>query len=129
MINRLIQRIAERFSRRFSSHQEAQTDLRVNVPPVRASVVETPDTEVLVADSIGIGLPAKVILYNDEIHSFDEVIVQLVKATGCSSVEAEALAFEVDSRGLACVYEGEFGECLHVSSILEEIALHTAVEF
>ncbi len=128
MINRLFQRIAERFTRRFSSQHEAASTIRA-VVPVRASTIEIPETEVLVAESVAVSLSAKVILYNDEIHSFDEVILQLVKATGCTTVQAESLAFEVDSRGLACVYEGEFDECLHVSSILEEIALHTAVEF
>ena len=128
MINRLFQRIAERFSRRFSSQSEATADVR-GVTPIRISAIEIPDTEVLVAESVAVSLSAKVILYNDEIHSFDEVIIQLVKATGCTAVQAEGLALEVDSRGLACVYEGEFDECLHVSSILEEIALHTAVEF
>lgn len=128
MINRLFQRIAERFTRRFSSQHQVTSTVQGTMP-IRASTIEIPETEVLVAESVGVSLSAKVILYNDEIHSFDEVILQLVKATGCTTMQAEALAFEVDARGLACVYEGEFDECLHVSSILEEIALHTAVEF
>jgi ATP-dependent Clp protease adaptor protein ClpS len=36
------------------------------------------DDEVLIQD------PAKVILFNDEVHTFDEVISQLIKATRCS---------------------------------------------
>jgi hypothetical protein len=91
--------------------------------------VELPDTETLLAENIDLLLPSKVILYNDEIHTFDEVISQLMKATGCSMGDAEGLAFEVDSRGLACVFEGEMSECLRVSSVLEEIALHTQIEF
>jgi ATP-dependent Clp protease adaptor protein ClpS len=91
--------------------------------------VELPDTETLMAEAVDVMLPSKVILYNDEEHTFDEVINQLMKATGCSSGRAEELAFEVDSRGLACVYEGDMGECLQVSSILESIALHTQIEF
>ena len=91
--------------------------------------VDLPDTEVLLAEDTEVMLPSKVILYNDEIHTFDEVISQLMKATGCSIVVAREFAFEVDSRGLACVYEGEMTECLKVSSVLEEIALHTEIEF
>ena len=30
------------------------------------------------------GLASRVILYNDEWHTFEEVIVQLIKATNCS---------------------------------------------
>ncbi len=83
----------------------------------------------MVAEDVEILLPAKVILYNDEVHTFDEVIFQLMKATGCSMGEGERLAFEVDTRGLACVFEGEMTDCLRVSSVLEEISLHTEVKF
>ena len=51
--------------------------------------------------------PAKVILFNDEVHTFDEVITQLIKATGCSQSKAEALAFEVHNNGKAVVFSGE----------------------
>jgi ATP-dependent Clp protease adaptor protein ClpS len=73
-------------------------------------------------------LPAKVILYNDEWHTFDEVIIQLIKATNCTPQRAESLAFEVDSKGKAVVYDGDMPECLKVSAILEEIELNTEVE-
>ena len=70
---------------------------------------------------------SRVILYNDDHHTFDEVIVQVSKATGCSGFEAEGVAWEVHTRGLATVFEGDLFNCLKVSSILEEIALHTQV--
>lgn len=70
---------------------------------------------------------SRVILYNDDHHTFDEVIDQVCKATGCSESKAEAIAWEVHLRGQACVWEGEIFECLRVSSVLEEIALHTQV--
>lgn len=91
--------------------------------------LDEPDTDVLVADEVDVALPAKVILYNDDVHTFDEVILQLMKATGCSVNDGERLALEVDSRGLACVFTGEMTDCLRVSSILEEISLHTEVKF
>lgn len=72
--------------------------------------------------------PAKVILFNDEVHTFDEVIEQLIKAIHCDSTRAEAIAWEVHSTGKAAVYEGTMPECLRVSHILEEIALHTQIE-
>lgn len=71
----------------------------------------------------------KVILFNDDWHTFDEVIAQLMKATGISYQKAEALTLEVHEKGKACVYDGELSECLRVSSILEEIALHTQIEY
>jgi ATP-dependent Clp protease adaptor protein ClpS len=72
--------------------------------------------------------PAKVILYNDDVHSFEEVIGQLIKATGCSTEKAEGLAWEVHTRGKAVVYTGEMSKCLKVNSVLEEIDLHTQIE-
>ena len=75
-----------------------------------------------------VGLPLKVILYNDDWHSFDEVIVQLIKAVNCSFEEARNYAFEVHVKGKAMVFTGELSECLKVTSILEEIALHTQIE-
>lgn len=72
--------------------------------------------------------PAKVILFNDDIHTFDEVIGQLIKAIHCDSAKAEAIAWEVHNTGKAMVYEGPMPECLKVSHILEEISLHTQIE-
>ena len=91
--------------------------------------VDFPETETVVVEKEQIVLPARVILFNDEDHTFDEVIFQLMKATGCSLAEAEGLAMEVDMRGQAYVFEGEISRCLNVSSILEAIELHTEIEF
>ena len=83
---------------------------------------EEKDTDILVEQ------PAKVILFNDEIHSFDEVIGQIIKATGCNTTKAEALTREVHNSGKAMVFEGQMDNCLKVSHILEEIALNTQIE-
>lgn len=72
--------------------------------------------------------PAKVILFNDDVHTFDEVIGQLIKAIHCDSTRAEAITWEVHNNGKSVVYEGPMPECLKVSHILEEIALHTQIE-
>ena len=74
------------------------------------------------------GQPSKVILFNDEVHTFEEVINQIIKATGCNQSRAEALTWEVHTRGKAMVFEGSLEECLRVSGVLEEIALHTQIE-
>ncbi|MEK7748803.1 MAG: ATP-dependent Clp protease adaptor ClpS [Bacteroidota bacterium] len=80
------------------------------------------DVDVLVQE------PAKVILFNDEVHSFDEVIDQIIKAVRCDMTKAEALTWEVHNSGKAVVFEGVMNDCMQVSSILEEIALHTQIE-
>jgi ATP-dependent Clp protease adaptor protein ClpS len=83
---------------------------------------EENDTDILIEQ------PAKVILFNDEIHSFDEVIGQIIKATGCDTTKAEALTWKVHNSGKAMVFEGQMDNCLKVSHILEEIALNTQIE-
>ncbi len=80
-------------------------------------------------EEIDVGLSARVILFNDEEHTFDEVISQIMRATGCTPEHAEALTIEVHTRGKAMVYDGTMNACLKVSAILEEIALHTQIEF
>ncbi|MFY8160948.1 MAG: ATP-dependent Clp protease adaptor ClpS [Candidatus Kapaibacteriota bacterium] len=72
--------------------------------------------------------PCKVILYNDDIHTFDEVATQIIIATKCSTEKADALTWEVHSKGKAIVYSGDMNECLRVSGILEEIGLNTQIE-
>jgi ATP-dependent Clp protease adaptor protein ClpS len=76
----------------------------------------------------GSAVPARVILFNDDWHTFDEVIAQLIKALGCSTQKAESIAFEAHSKGRAVVYEGAMPECLRINSVLEEINLHTSIE-
>jgi len=68
-----------------------------------------------------------VFLFNDDYHSFEEVIEQLIKAIDCTFEKARSFAFEVHVKGKALVYSGSLTKCLSVSSILEEISLHTQV--
>ena len=75
-----------------------------------------------------IAFGTRVILFNDEIHSFEEVANQIIKAIGCSYDVAMLLTNEVHNNGKATVYEGELEECLRVSAVLEEIALLTQIE-
>jgi ATP-dependent Clp protease adapter protein ClpS len=92
--------------------------------------VEAPQTEVLVEEETeeNLDTPWRVILYNDEVHSFDEVILQLIKATGCTTADAEKLAWRVHTDGKAAVFEGTFEECFRVQGVLKEIQLVTEIE-
>jgi len=72
--------------------------------------------------------PWKVILYNDDIHTFDEVIFQLRKATACSEIEAERIAVEAHFKGKAVAYSGSFEACFKVMGVLREIQLIVEIE-
>jgi ATP-dependent Clp protease adapter protein ClpS len=72
--------------------------------------------------------PWNVIILNDDWHTFDEVIFQLMKATGCSSQQAEAIAWEAHTKGEAICFTGSRERCEHVAGILEEIELGVRLE-
>jgi len=72
--------------------------------------------------------PYIVILYNCECHTFEDVEVQLQKATGCTLEKAEALAIEVDSTGRAVVFGGSAEECERVANVLRQIRLQVETD-
>ena len=86
-----------------------------------------PTPDVIEDTTIEVGLESRVVLYNDDWHSFEEVIVQLMKATHCTFEQGRDFAFEVHIKGKAIVFNGTITSCLKVSSILEEIALNTQI--
>jgi ATP-dependent Clp protease adapter protein ClpS len=70
----------------------------------------------------------RVILYNDDVHDFDEVILQLQRAAGHSLEKATAIAYEVDRVGRAVCYEGTREDCQKVAAVLRQIALQVEVD-
>lgn len=107
-----------------------RTRAAVSGPEATSPASPAPETDVAVEEEKEERTddPWRVILYNDEIHTFDEVISQLIKATGCSTSRAEKLAWEVHTTGKAAVYEGSFEECFRVQGVLREIQLVTEIE-
>lgn len=68
------------------------------------------------------------ILFNDSYHDFDEVINQVMLATGFGYDKAELITMEAHNKGRAVVITGELDSCLKAQVILEEIALRTSIE-
>lgn len=79
-------------------------------------------------EDVRLETPWSVILYDDDIHTFEEVIVQLIKAVGCSPERAERHAWTVHTEGKDCVFQGDFFECMRVQGVLREIGLVTEIE-
>jgi ATP-dependent Clp protease adapter protein ClpS len=73
------------------------------------------------------GFPWSVLLFNDDVHGFEEVIRQVQKATGCSYSRAEEITLEAHTNGQAVCYTGELDACKTVARILEEIHLLTEI--
>jgi ATP-dependent Clp protease adaptor protein ClpS len=68
------------------------------------------------------------ILFNDSYHEFEEVINQVMKATGFTYEKSEVITLEAHIKGRAVVLSGNLTRCLSVQAVLEEIALKTALE-
>jgi ATP-dependent Clp protease adapter protein ClpS len=94
---------------------------------METETIKTPEIEIIEQTDQDTGTLNRVILYNDDEHTFDEVIMQLIKALDCSFETARDYTFEVHVNGKAIVFNGLMKECLRVSSILEEIALNTQI--
>lgn len=94
-----------------------------DVEPAPPEVEEVEDED----ESSGTDEPWTVILFNDEVHTFEEVIGQIMKATGCARGKAEDLTWTVHNEGKATVFEGPFEECFEVQSVLKEIQLVTEI--
>ena len=90
-------------------------------------IKQSPGIDIQTDEETTIGTASKVVLYNDDWHTFDEVIAQLIKAVNCSFDEARNYAFEVHVKGKSIVFSGTINQCLKVTSILEEIALNTQI--
>jgi len=88
-----------------------------------------PEYDVITLESTETKVDAawRVLLFDDDVHTFDEVIAQLVRATSCSRPKAEAFAWQVHTRGEAIVFDGQFEPCFRVQQILRQIELITEV--
>ena len=62
-----------------------------------ADVDELIKTEEQVEESID--TPWRLFLFDDDIHTFDEVIEQIMKAKGCNRSVAQDLTFQVHNNG------------------------------
>ena len=98
--------------------------------PAAVREMPAPQREVItdVLEDDRVDDPWRVILYKDDIHTFDEVILQLIKATGCSTTHAEKVAWTVHVEGKALAFQGSFEECFRVQGVLREIQLVTEIE-
>ena len=69
----------------------------------------------------------KLILFNSY-HFWEEVILQLQKATGFDTVHCEQIAIIAHTKGSAVVKSGIYEELKKIDNILKEIGLITAID-
>ena len=99
-------------------------------PAIAEPQIEEPTTapDIDDGDTEGTGSDYRVLLYNDEFHSMDEVVDQIVKATRCSASKAEAITMEAHFKGRAVCFRGERARCQDVCRVLREIRLQCEVD-
>jgi ATP-dependent Clp protease adaptor protein ClpS len=79
-------------------------------------------------DSIGgDGEPWKVVLFNCDCHTFDEVENVVMKATRCTLSRARQISNEVHTRGSAVVYDGPLERCEAVADAIGSVGLKVKV--
>jgi len=68
----------------------------------------------------------KLILFNSN-HIWDDVIIQLSKATGYSNMQCEQIAIIAHTKGKAVVSTGDIPKLNYINSVLKEIKLVTEI--
>lgn len=84
------------------------------------------NTEVL--GDVQVTGPWVVILYNDDYHDFDEVILQVQRATGCSLEEAVCVTATAHLEGRAVAHHGSQDECERAANVLRQIRLQAETD-
>lgn len=69
----------------------------------------------------------QLILYNSR-HFWDDVVLQLQKATGYDLVHCEQIAVIAHTKGNAVVKSGDFEELTKIDGVLKEISLVTKIK-
>ena len=94
----------------------------------RAAVAGQREKEKQAEDSIGgAGEPWKVVLFNCDCHTFDEVENVVMKATRCTLSRARQISNEVHTRGSAVVYDGPLERCEAVADVIGSVGLRVKV--
>jgi ATP-dependent Clp protease adaptor protein ClpS len=76
----------------------------------------------------GVDDPYVVILYNDDVHSMDEVLEQTQLATGYDIERCVHIVLEAHTQGRAIAYTGSENDCERVARILRRIRLQVETD-
>jgi ATP-dependent Clp protease adaptor protein ClpS len=100
-----------------------------NTPGIR--MYEKPlweeDEEVLVDDETGTGFSSRLIVFNDEVNTFEWVIECFMEVLGHSSEQAEQLSLIIHYKGKATVKSGTRTELIPYCKALQDRGLSAEV--
>ncbi len=69
-----------------------------------------------------------VVVYNDEVHSFDQVIRWLQESCGHNIDTATGMAFTIDREGRAQVFSGQKNKCNAICQFLRSRGLQVEID-
>ncbi len=69
----------------------------------------------------------KVVIYNNDYNTFDEVMNVLMKATGCDLQEAYIESWETHQYGKAAVHFSNKEECDEAANIIRKVGIRAEV--
>lgn len=95
--------------------------------PIRLTQYSDPKLQQSLFTETAVETPWTLTLFDDDIHTFDDVINQLIKALRCDKPTAEEITISVHNTGSAVVFEGPFEECFQINAVLIEIQLVTEI--
>jgi len=81
-----------------------------------------------ITDDTGTGEPAQLIVYNDDVNTFDWVIKSLVSVLRHTSEQAEQLSMIIHTKGKATVKTAPFNELRPKKDALVERGLSAVIE-
>ncbi len=73
-------------------------------------------------------LSQKIVLFNDDVHTFDDVIDALIKVCGHEPIQAEQCTILVHFKGKCAVKEGEYEELEPMCTALLERGLTAEIQ-
>lgn len=68
-----------------------------------------------------------VTVYNNDVNTYDEVMMVLMLATNCTSEEAYIEAWEIDHYGLCVVHRADESECRGAAEVIGAIGIQVEV--
>lgn len=111
----------------FPPHQVAPLlNAAPTVLPRRPSPALKPIEEEQDSSNVG-GSGWVVVVYNNEVNTWDQVVGILMKATACTEEEADIETWEIDRLGKSVVHHGGEEMCQKAASIIRTIGIQVEV--
>ena len=95
---------------------------------MHAQQIESPEVLDEVLEELGVELGKKLIVYNDDINTFDHVIDTLIKVCRHTTEQAEQCTWIIHFKGKCAVKEGTYHELLPLRTGITDRGISAEIE-